>query len=318
MINVQNNICLAPYTTFRIGGPAKYFCLVKNESELKEALTYAKDNKLKYFVLGGGSNLLVSDQGYDGLVIKIEINNYVFPALPSGSQGTEMECGAGLNLSNAVRIAKEDFLSGLEWAAGIPGTVGGAIYGNAGAFGKSIAENIKNIRVLNIDEGNEYKIENYSKEDCVFGYRDSIFKKNKNLIILSAVFQLERGEAGAIEDEMKENIKKRAKKQPAGFSAGSFFKNPIVKNRDLIIKFEQDTGAKVKDDKLPAGWLVSEAGFLGRKIGQIQVSEKHGNFILNLGDGKAEDVIMLMSMIKQKVRTEFNVQLSEEIIFLGF
>ncbi len=308
-ILIQQNIPLAPFTTFRIGGPARFFCAVKNEAELLEALDFAKEKDLKIFTLSGGSNVLVSDDGFDGLVIKIQDTNYKI-------QGTNLECGAGFSLSKAVKLAAENSLTGLEWAAGIPGTIGGAVRGNAGAFGSDMAKIIENVKAYNISIPAEPKI--LIKKDCDFSYRSSIFKENKNLIILSTKLILSRGDEIEIKNKMKGFLEKRIKSQPKGFSAGSFFQNPVVKNKKLLEQFEKDTGAKAREGKIPAGWLIDEAGFRGKKIGGVMVSEKHANFIINTGNGTAQDVIMLASIIKQKLREKYDVQLKEEVAFVGF
>ena len=322
-LNIQQNIPLAQYTTFKIGGPAKFFCEVKNEKELLEALQYAKDNSLKFFALGGGSNILVSDDGFDGLMIHIQDTR-------DKIQDTKIECGAGLKLSEAVKIATDNSLTGMEWAVGIPGTIGGAVQGNAGAFGFSMSDITENVKVLdgsnlkvvisNSDKKPKYQlpVTNYINTKCQFGYRTSLFKENHNLIVVSVTLKLQKGDKAEIEAKIKENLEKRVEKQPRGLSAGSFFKNPVVKNSEIIKRFEKDTGMKIKDDKLPAGWLIEEAGFLGKKVGNVQVSENHGNFVINLGEGKAEEVIILASLIKQKVREKFNIQLMEEVQLVGF
>lgn len=315
-ITIQQNIPLAPLTTFHIGGPAKFFCAVKNEAEFLEALDFAKEKDLKIFTLSGGSNILVSDNGFDGLVIKIK------GAENSKQEKIKLEdeniinCWTGESLASVVRFAAENNLAGLEWAAGIPGTIGGAIRGNAGAFGGQIADSVKSINACEIDATKKYKI--LKQKDCVFSYRNSIFKKNKNLIILSAKLKLKKGDRKEIESRMKECIEKRLKSQPQGFSAGSFFQNPVVKNQKLLEQFEKDTGMKAREGKIPAGWLIDEAGFRGKKVGGAMVSEKHSNFIINTGNGTAQDVIILASMIKQKLREEFDVQLKEEVVFVGF
>jgi UDP-N-acetylmuramate dehydrogenase len=305
-LNIQQNIPLAKFTTFKIGGPAKFFCEVGNEKELIKALNYAKENNLEIFVLGGGSNILISDEGFNGLVIRIQNTKHQI-------QDTKIECGAGINLSEIVKLSAENSLTGLEWAAGIPGTVGGAICGNAGAYGSSIAESVEEIRVLESS-----KIKNYKSKECKFKYRDSIFKENRNLIIVSIVLKFKKGKKNEIENKIKEIIKKRTEKIPKEQNAGSFFKNPKVENRELIASFERDTGQKAIDGKIPAGWLIDEVGLRGKKIGGAEVSEKHANFVVNLGGAKAQDIVMLASLIKMKVRDELGVQLSEEIQYVGF
>lgn len=311
MLNIQENIELAYYTTFKIGGRARYFVEVGNKNELKEALEYALKNKLDFFVLGGGSNILISDKGFDGLIIKLGTKNEL-----KIIENNLIECFAGENLSSVVNFSRDNSLSGLEWAIGIPGTMGGAVRGNARAFGKDMATVIENVETFDISE---MKIKIFDDIQCGFNYEGSIFKKNKNLIILSAKIKLQVGDKEKIQKEIKEIIEKRISVQPQGFSsAGSFFLNPVVTDEKLRQEFEKETGAKCKNDKVPAGWLIDQAGLRGKKIGGAAVSEKHANFIVNVGNATAEDVIMLASIIKQKVRTKFGVQLVEEVKLLGF
>jgi UDP-N-acetylmuramate dehydrogenase len=325
-LKIQENILLAPYTTFKIGGQAKYFTEVSAEEALCEAVQYAKDNNLPAYVIGGGSNVLFSDKGFDGLVIKlVSQSNGSQPIVKMRMENGSyfLECWAGESLSSILKLASESSLSGLEWSAGIPGTVGGAVRGNAGAFGNTISDNVENVRILEIPNikyqiSNKLQITNLKLQDCAFSYRNSVFKENNNLIITSVALRLQKGDKTEIEAKIRENIKKRAEKQPQGLSTGSFFKNPVCKDENLRKQFEADTGIKLKDDKIPAGWLIAEAGFFGKKVGNVKVSENHGNFVINLGSGKAEEVVMLSSMIKQKIREEFNIQLVEEVQYVGF
>lgn len=307
-IIMQKNIKLSDYSTFKIGGEAKFFVEVENKDELLEAIGYAADNKLEYFILGSGSNVLFGDSGFEGLVIKIGDKSHEI-------DGNFIECGAGLLLSEAVAIAKDNGLSGLEWAAGIPGTIGGGIRGNCGAFGGSMGDVISEVRAYKIDES---RIMNYGPNECEFFYRDSIFKRNQNLIIVSARINLKKGNIEEIEDKMKSMLEQRLEKMPKGWAgcAGSFFKNPEVKDEKLREKFERQTGRNCVDGRIPAGWLVYEAGLTGKKIGNVMVGEKHGNFILNMGGGTAEEILMLVSIIKSKVRNEFGVQLEEEVKYV--
>lgn len=346
-LNIQKNIPLAPLTTFKIGGPAKFFVEVSDEKALLEALQYARENSLKIFVLGGGSNILVSDEGFDGLVIKITTNiskqkiNAMTSDVLLGDDDAQrrtsamLECWAGESLSGLVNFARDNSLSGLEWAAGIPGTVGGAVRGNAGAYGGCMADCVESVKILKITNDkyprkiasqsrgkqilNELQITNYKLQKCKFAYRDSIFKQSLSLIILSCVLKLQKGDKAEIEARMKDVIGKRTQKIPIDPSAGSFFKNPIIKfKKEILDIFERDQGEKSKDGKVPAGWLIAEAGLLGKKMGGAVVSEEHGNFVVNCGDAKAQDVVMLSSFIKRKVRDEFGVQLMEEVQYVGF
>ncbi|MEI6587465.1 MAG: UDP-N-acetylmuramate dehydrogenase [Candidatus Moraniibacteriota bacterium] len=316
MLTIQKNIPLAPLTTFKIGGPAKFFCAAKNEGELLEALDFAKESKLEIFMLGGGSNILFSDKGFDGLVIKLQGSEGISQNVIK-LNGELIECWVGESLASVVSFAKENNLVGMEWAVGIPGTVGGAVRGNAGAFGGQMADNIESVKVFDISSESLGVLE-YKNADCEFFYRTSLFKKNPSLIVISVKLKMEKGENEAIESRMQEIIKVRTEHQPKGFSSGSFFQNPVTENQELIAGFEKDTGAKARDGVIPAGWLIEEAGFKGKKIGGVMVSEKHANFFINDGTGTAEDVVILAGIIKQKIREEFDTQIKEEIIYVGF
>lgn len=315
MLNIQENILLAPYTTIKIGGPARFFCDVTTDEELVEAVKYAKDNDLKNFILGGGSNIVISDNGFDGLVIRILNTKYQIPASPAGGQDTALECDAGVNLGEVVRATISASLEGLQWASGIPGAVGGAIRGNAGAYGGTIADLIVNVRVFDMES---MSVKNFSPSECQFSYRSSIFKDNENLAILGANFNLSPGNKDELEEKAREIIRKRTAKHPQASSAGSFFQNPITLDTALIKRFERDIGTVCRESKIPAGWIIDEVGLRGKKIGQVMVSHEHANFIINLGGGKAQDVIMLASIIKQKVRNELHIELKEEVKYVGF
>lgn len=324
MINIQKNIPLAQFTTFRIGGPAEFFAEVGSDEELIEALEFAEKNNLDFFVLGGGSNLLISDQGFNGLIIRMKLSDFKIDI-----NNSLIEAGAGVPLAKLVRDSAESGLSGMEWAAGIPGAVGGAIRGNAGAFGGNISDTIESVKVLKITNNSASpageqdtitkKITNYKLQDCLFGYRDSVFKQNPDLVILSAVFKLQKGDKAEMREKISGIISQRKAKQPQGVgSAGSFFVNPIVENEKLREEFEKEKNIKCKDKKIPAGWLIERAGLGGKKMGGAMLSDIHSNFIVNAGGATAENVIMLASFVKQQVRDKFGVELREEIQYLGF
>jgi UDP-N-acetylmuramate dehydrogenase len=333
-MKIRKNVKLAPYTTFKIGGPAKFFCEAKDEGEISEALRFARENKLPVFILGGGSNVLVSDKGFDGLVIKILNTQYSI-------LNTRLECGAGCQLGTVVNESVKAGLTGLEWAAGIPGTVGGAMRGNAGAYGSMMGEIVENIKVLqisnlqfpvpdknpNVKIPMSKKIQNpksknifiLSNKDCQFNYRDSIFKHNLNLIILSVELKLKKGDKAKNRQKIKEILAARKEKQPMDFpSPGSFFKNPVVKNKKLIREFEIDTGQKIKDNKIPAPYLIERVGLKGKKIGGAMVSEKHANFIVNTGKATADNVATLVAIAKTRVRDKYGIQLEGEVQMVGF
>ena len=341
--NIQENVSLKKYTTFEIGGPAKYFFIAKNKKEIKEAVKTAKELKLKYFILGGGSNILISDKGFNGLVIKMQNAHYKL-------QGKTIYAEAGLSLGKIVQFSVDNNLTGVEWAAGIPGTLGGAARGNAGAFGKSMADIIQKVTILNKDlqftiydlptrnvslARNAIRPKHFvqrcgrvsaagrrsdtGKRNIKYGYRNSIFKRNKD-IILSAILRLEKGDSEISEKKIQEYLQKRKSVQPLEYpSAGSIFKNILFSEISpeafkKCPKLEQFRQA----GKIPAGWLIENAGLKGKKIGGAQISEKHSNFIVNTGNASAEDTVILISLIKQKVRNKFDLQLMEEIEYIGF
>lgn len=309
---IQKNVILAPLTTFKIGGPAKFFVEVKEKEDLFEATKWADENKEQIFILGGGSKVLINDKGVNGLVIKMSNDNVAI-------HGDRIECGAGAALAQVVGLTIGANLSGLEWGIGIPkATSGGFIRGNAGAFGSSIAEIVETVEVFNIKK---QKFELFSNRDCRFGYRTSIFKEDNNFLIWSALLKLAPGDSRQIEKNINQYLKFRQGRQPKLPSAGSVFKNlsfDYLKNfnsemADLAMK----SGA-VAEGKIGAGWVIELAGLPGKKIGGAKVSLEHSNFIINTGRATAEDVVVLISYIKQQIRNRFGIQLQEEIQYFGF
>lgn len=308
---IERNIALSHFTTFRIGGQAKLFVQADSPEEIVAAIRWAKANNEKFFVLGGGSNLLVSDNGFDGLVIK-DNHQYLF------RENKLMKCGGGLPLSRACLSAHRHDLTGLEWAVGVPGTIGGAVRGNAACFGSQMSAIVTEVQAYDPEQD---KVLTFSNDQCGFSYRSSYFKE-KGIIILSCVLELKTGKAEAIAQLIAEVASKRSEQQPKGLCAGSIFKNvPLseVTNRELAeeaIKEGKVSGAGA--GVLPAGWLIERLHFKGMVVGGARVSDVHANFIMNeQGKATAEDVLVLMSLIKQKVRVEFGVQLKEEITYLN-
>ncbi len=314
--DIQENVSLKNYTTFRIGGPAKYFFIAENEKEIKKAVETAKELNLKYFILGGGSNILISHKGFDGLVIKTQNSRLRFQKNFGGQAKLKtIYVDAGVKLGELVKFSVDNNLTGMEWAAGIPGTLGGAIRGNAGAFGYSMADIIQEVTTLNKD----LRFTIYDLRNIKYGYRDSIFRSNKD-IILSAILKLEKGDSKISEKKIQEYLQKRKSIQPLKYpSVGSIFKNILFSEVSpeafkKCLKLEQFR----QSGKIPAGWLIENTGLSGKKIGGAQVSEKHSNFIINIGNARAEDVAILISLIKQKIRNKFDLQLMEEIEYIGF
>lgn len=309
MIHLKKNVPLAPLTTFHIGGTADYFVETSGALELAEAIEYAEKHDLPFFIFGGGSNLLFSDKGFSGMVIRMT---------DGGIQvsGEKILCGAGVSLFDVVRAARDSGLAGIERLAGIPGSFGGAIRGNAGAFGTEISDVVTSVKGYVKDTG---MVKEYKREECEFSYRMSMFKKHPHLIILSAEIKLVLGEKDVLGKIMDDTIKIRESKHPqAALCAGSFFMNPIVTNGKLRKEFEKDMNMIPKDDKLPASWLIDHVGLRGKKIGGAMISDKHANYLINTGNATAEDVITLASLVKTRVRDELRVQLREEVQLVGF
>ena len=302
---VRENVSLAQYTTIKIGGSARYFFIAENKEELIKAIKAAKENDLPFFIMAGGSNLLFSDEGFNGLVVKCQMSD-------AECRGEEIIAQAGARLDDLVKLSREKELTGLEWAAGIPGTIGGAVYGNAQAFGAKMSDIVKNVEALDIKS---LEVKNLSKEECSFSSKNSVFKKAKNLIILSVVLELKKGDKKEIVEQVKKFMSYRKEKHPLNFpSAGSVFVNPeiAVKDIELLKKFpelKEMSGKKV----IHSGYLIEKCGLKGRRIGNAQVSEKHANFIVNLGGAKAKDVLELIELIKREVKDKFEILLKKEI-----
>lgn len=310
MFTLREHVPLAPLTTFKVGGEARYYAEASGALELSEAYDYAEKHKLPLYVLGGGSNVLFSDQGFPGIVVRIVDGGIRVDA-------DRITAGAGVSLFSVVWAAKDAELAGIEKLAGIPGSFGGAVRGNAGAFGTEIGNLITAIKALDRHTG---MVQEYHQSECQFSYRNSLFKKKPSLVILSAEMRLVSGEnKGELERIIKETVAAREARHPQDAKcAGSFFMNPMVKDENLLQEFEKDTGNKSKDGKLPAGWLIDHVGLRGKKIGGAQVSPHHPNYLLNTGTATAEDIVTLASLVKTKVRDELKVKLQEEVQYVGF
>lgn len=302
---VKKNIPLSDYTTFKIGGRARYFFEAKSKEDLRKAVELSKEFKMPFFVLGGGSNVLFSDRGFRGIVIKTKMAK-------AEVKGNEIYAEAGANLNDLSRLAKRNSLKGLEWAVGIPGLLGGAVYGNAQAFREKMSDIIKEVEALDVKT---LKLKTLSNKQCQFKTKSSVFKKNKNLIITSAVLKLKKGNEKEIEELLKEHLSYRKKYHPVKFpSAGSVFinQNEKIKNKKLLEKYPK---LKEFNEKgiIHIGYLIEECGLKGKRIGNAQISDIHGNFIVNLGGAKSKDVLSLIKLVKQKVKNKFGVSLKEEI-----
>ncbi len=308
-LNIREHVPLAPLTTFRIGGSARYFVEVRSKEEVRAALAWTQQKKVPFFVLAGGSNVLVSDSGFDGLIIKVAFEKVLI-------DGARVTAGAGTVLLDTIKAAADASLSGWENMAGIPGTIGGAVRGNAGAFGTEVKDVAVQVCALNVKDG---RVQTFDRDACDFGYRHSFFKNHRQWVILFVTFALKKGDSVAIHRKIEQTIAEREKRHLQNVrAAGSFFMNPIVR-REIQELFEKDRGVKSRGGRVPAGWLIEQVEMKGKQIGGALCSPQHPNYIVNAtGDATAEDVIMLASMIKMRVRDRMGVQLQEEVEMVGF
>ena len=285
--DIKTDEMMNKHTSFRVGGPAKVFLTVHSEESLRNILLALKRYELPYFVLGNGSNLLVSDEGYDGVMVylgeefsEVEIT------------GTQMRAKAAALLGKVARMAMEEGLAGLEFAAGIPGSLGGGVVMNAGAYGGELSQVVTKVRAMNPDG----EIVELEKNQLLLGYRTSIFK-TKPFVILEVFMELQKGNKEEILAKIKEYTKARVEKQPLEYpSAGSTFKRP---------------------EGYFAGKLIMDAGLRGYRVGDAQVSEKHCGFVINRGNATATEIKTLMENVAKKVKEEFGVDLEAEVILLG-
>lgn len=308
MINIQKNISLAPLTTFDIGGRAQYFVEVYNVEDIQDSVAFAHEKNVPYFILAGGSNVLFADNGFDGLVIKMANNNMVI-------RDGEIMSGAGTELMTFLSFAADKNMAGGENLAGIPGSVGGAVRGNAGAFGTEMQDIVKEVYTINMETGMSSV---FTCDQCEFSYRNSFFKKNPQYVIISATFNFHHGNKKDSDMMMCDIIAKRNKKQIQNIkSAGSWFINPMVE--ECVQKmFEKDTGQKSHGGRVPAGWLLDSCGLFKKRIGGIQAGLQHANYFINVDNGTAEQAMQLSAVAKTRVRDEFDVQLKEEVVIAGF
>ena len=278
---------MSRHTTFRIGGPADLFVVPKSVDEIAEVLKICREEKAPYFILGNGSNLLVSDKGYRGVVVQLYRG---FGKITVS--GEEIHAQAGALLSGIAAAARDASLNGFEFAGGIPGTLGGAVVMNAGAYGGEMKDVLKEVTVLT-PEG---EILTLQADELHMGYRTSVVKE-AGYIVLEAVLSLAKGDPEAIRSRMQELAGMRSSKQPLSYpSAGSTFKRP---------------------EGYFAGKLIMDSGLRGYQVGGAQVSEKHCGFVINAGNATAEDVCRLMADVQRIVREKFGVTLEPEVKFLG-
>lgn len=289
---IKKNEPLANHTTFRIGGPADYFIIPGSIEELRAILALCKTEQIPYFILGNGSNVLAADEGFRGVVLQIGrgMDSIKMESMMDGS--VKVTAGAGCMLGNLARQVANEGLEGFEFAAGIPGTLGGAVFMNAGAYGGEIKDCICYATLLNEDG----ELCTLSKEELKLGYRTSVVQQ-ENYIVLEAVFSFQKGNKDEILEKINQFNRQRREKQPLEYpSAGSTFKRP---------------------EGYFAGKLIMDAGLRGYRVGDIMVSEKHCGFVINVGNGTAKDAKKLMEDVAKVVKEQFQVELEPEVRMLG-
>lgn len=289
---LKRSILLGHHSSFKIGGEADYFFEAASPQELASAVMLARECSLPYYVIGEGCNLLFDDKGFHGLIVKNGVRG-----IRHERKTEEIEVLSGTLLKDMVRFCLEEDLGGFEFLAGIPGTIGGAVFGNAGAFGKSIGDFLKEAYLLNI-KGEEVGVK---KDYFDFNYRNSYLKKKHDLL-LKAKFGLRKGQRKNIKKKIEKNLETRRKKHPPEETAyaGSYFKNPVLPD----------------GKKVTAGHLLEQVGAKGLKVGDAAVHHIHANFIINLGKASARDVLKLASGLKRRVKERFGIVLEEEVTFL--
>lgn len=285
---IIENAPMNEYTSFRAGGNADVMVIIETTWELKNVLGLLEEENVPHILLGNGSNILVKDGGYRGIIIKLAEN---FDDIKV--EDKKITAYAGARISAVAKKAMEYGLTGMEFASGIPGSLGGSVFMNAGAYGGEIKDILISVKAVSKDGSREYEI---SQEDMCFGYRHSIFHENGDIII-SATFELKSGDKTTIASKMKELMDRRNQKQPVNLpSAGSFFKRP---------------------EGYFAGKLIQDSGLKGLSVGEAQVSPLHAGFIVNNGGATATDILQLMKLIQHTVYDKFGVRLEPEVRILG-
>ncbi|MFH1429904.1 MAG: UDP-N-acetylmuramate dehydrogenase [Candidatus Uhrbacteria bacterium] len=312
---LRENEPLAARTNFRVGGPARWFVDVLNEEELRFVLALARDANIPHVLLGGGTNVLVADEGFPGVVIRLAMRSVRV-------DGNQLVAGAGTAMTLVAQTAADAGLSGLEWAASLPGTIGGAVRGNAGCFGGSMADVVCGVGVFDARNSTMLTMDCNA---CNFAYRTSQFKREPHLLILEVACALHHDDADAVRARGHEVVARRCEAQPAGHaSAGCLFKNVDMAtvSSAALKRLEDATHGTwrdvVRNEQLSAGWIVDLLGMKGAQIGKAQVSPHHGNFIVNLGGACAADIAALVTLIKDRALQKFGIALEEEVQRIGF
>lgn len=305
-LQVSTCVPLSRYTRFGIGGPADVFAETREVEAFIAAIEIARTSGLDFEVIGGGTNLIVADEGYRGVVLRFIADRLM-------SAGRHIVSDAGVVLQDLVDFAIGRGLKGLETLSGIPGWVGAAVYGNAGAYGHSISERVHKVRFL---DGGAVRV--FDNQQCEFQYRESIFKDHKEWIIFSTELILDPADSAALRQRADEILKVRNEKFPPTMKcAGSIFKNFLLADLPVEVA-EQVPPSAIREGKVPAAYFLEQVGAKGMKQGDIHVASYHANLVYNTGAGLARDLRYLIGELKIRVRDRFGIEVEEEVQYVGF
>lgn len=303
---------LAKHLNIRIGGPARFFVEARSTDELVQTVKFSQEYAVPFFILGGGSNTLVADEGFQGLVIKAANRNMRI-------EGERVIAEAGVISAAAARATADVGLRGFEWAISLPGTIGGAVRGNAGCFGGEMKDSVEKVRVLRGGEIVELLV-----DDMHFAYRHSLLKEegHEEDVMLDVTLKLASGDRVEALAILEKTLAGRKASQPLGSSsAGCMFKNFEFVDPSAITQLQQRFNVPqqfVDSQRVPAGWIIEQLGLKGVAVGDAQVAQQHGNFLVNKGHATARDIAGLVSSIKAKVRDQVGIELEEEVQSFGF
>ena len=305
-LTVLTDAPLSRYTRFGIGGPADIYAETENVDAFVTALTSARASGWPVMVIGDGTNLIVSGDGFRGVVLRYRASRLT-------TDGTRVLADAGAVLQDLVDFTVDRGLKGLETLAGIPGSVGAAVYGNAGAYGHSISERVVSVRFY---DGHAVRV--FDNAACEFRYRESIFKGHKEWIVFSTELLLDAADAGTLRKTADDIVNIRSEKFPVTMKcAGSIFKNLLLDQLPQRVA-QQVPATAVREGKVPAAWFLEQAGAKGLQRGDIHVATYHANLIYNAGAGTAADLYSLIQELKQRVRDRFGIEIEEEVQYVGW
>ena len=305
-VSVQRDVPLSEHTRFGIGGPADFYIETSNPASFAQALALIRASGLDWVVIGGGTNLIVSDKGFRGVCLKLTSDRI-------SADGLTVEAEAGAVLQSLVDFTVDRGMAGLQTMTGIPGSVGAAVYGNAGAYGHSIQERVRRVRFLDGEIVREF-----GNAECQFHYRESVFKRNKQWIIVSTTLEMEPGDAAQLRETADGILAVRNRKYPPTMRcAGSIFKNFLLAELPQTVAAEIPAKAII-EGKVPSAWFLEQVGAKGMKRGGIEVADYHANLIYNAGGGTARDLVAIVTELKDRIRRRWDIPLQEEVQYVGF